>query len=79
MKAMWMAVVFGLLSLTAVHAEPIKPQVPPNHVECARPAAGFDRVSYTLPFGPECCAGKLRCTQLLATTILHRAERPART
>jgi hypothetical protein len=79
MKAIWMAAVFGLPSLTAVRADPIQPQVPPGHVACARPPAGFDRVSYTLPLGPECCAGKLRCTQLLATTIMRRAGRPART
>jgi len=79
MKMIWMAAAFGLLSLSALRASPIQPQVSPGHVACAQPAAGLAPVSYALPVGPECCAGKLRCTQLLATTILRRAGRPAHT
>jgi hypothetical protein len=78
MRAIWMAALVGPLIVIQVHADPLTGPPAPEQ-SCANESAGLNRASYTLPTSPDCCDGKLRCTQLLSTTALNRTHPPART
>ncbi|MBV9813588.1 MAG: hypothetical protein JO326_12625 [Acetobacteraceae bacterium] len=78
MKAIFMAIGLGLLAADA--ATPAIADDVQTATDGTCPSTQiFSRVSDTLPTTPQCCDGKLRCSQLLSTSVLQLPHHPART
>jgi hypothetical protein len=75
MKPLFLAS-FAVMAVASAHASPAAPPAADGASTCDSGRV-MSRVAYTLPLGPQCCDGQLRCTQLLSTTILPRSARDA--